>query len=68
MQEPEPWVSVDEVSKHLGIARDTVYRWIDKEALPAHRAGRLWKCKPSHVDARIQAGGAAEPDLDKEHG
>ncbi len=29
MHEQEPWVSVNEVAKHLGIAKDTVYRWIE---------------------------------------
>ena len=58
MHEQEPWVSVDEVAKHLGIAKDTVYRWIESKSLPAHRVGRLWKFKLSQVDAWIEAGGA----------
>lgn len=54
----EPWVSVDEVSGHLGVAKDTIYRWIETRDLPAHRVGRLWKFKLSEVDAWIQRGGA----------
>jgi len=46
----EPWVSVDEVAKHLGIVKDSVYRWIDHRGLPAHKIGRLWKFKLSEVD------------------
>jgi len=46
----EPWVSVDEVAKHLGIVKDSVYRWIDNRGLPAHKIGRLWKFKLSEVD------------------
>lgn len=56
MHEQKPWVSVNEVTKHLGIARDTVYRWIESKALPAHKVGRLWKFKLSQVDAWIEAG------------
>ena len=56
----EPWVSVDEVSRHLGVAKDTVYRWIESRGLPAHRLGRLWKFKLSEVDAWVQSGGADE--------
>lgn len=37
----ERWYSVDEIAVHLGVARDTVYRWIEHKALPAHRVGRL---------------------------
>ncbi|OIP29154.1 MAG: DNA-binding protein [Deltaproteobacteria bacterium CG2_30_63_29] len=63
MHEQEPWVSVDEVAKHLGIAKDTVYRWIESKSLPAHRVGRLWKFKLSQVDAWIEAGGAAVDEV-----
>jgi len=28
------WLSVDEISKYLGVSSDTVYRWIDKHAMP----------------------------------
>ena len=60
MPEQEPWVSVDVVAKHLGIARDTVYRWIDSKGLPAHRIGRLWKFKLSDIDEWVRAGGDDE--------
>lgn len=52
------WVSVDEVAKHLGVARDTVYRWIEKRGLPAHRVGRLWKFQLAEVDDWVKSGGA----------
>jgi len=38
----------------------TVYRWIDKHAMPAHRMGRLWKFKKDEVDEWVKAGGAAD--------
>jgi excisionase family DNA binding protein len=60
----EPWVSGDEIARHLGVAKDTVYRWIEGRGLPAHRMGRLWKFKISEVDEWVQRGGAA----DDEHG
>ena len=60
MSEREPWASVEDVAKHLGIARDTVYRWIDSKALPAHKIGRLWKFKLAEVDEWVRSGGATE--------
>jgi excisionase family DNA binding protein len=45
---------------HLGVARDTVYRWIDQKGLPAHRLGKLWKFKASEVDDWVRSGGADE--------
>jgi excisionase family DNA binding protein len=56
----EPWVSVDQVAQHLGVAKDTVYRWRERKGLPAHRIGRLWKFKLSEVDDWVRAGCAAE--------
>jgi len=52
------WLSVDEIGKYLGVSSDTVYRWIDKHAMPAHRIGRLWKFKKERMDAWVEAEGA----------
>jgi excisionase family DNA binding protein len=54
----EPWTSVDDIARHLGVAKDSIYRWIDRRNLPAHRIGRLWKFKISEVDEWVRAGGA----------
>jgi len=54
----EPWVAVDDVAKHLGVAKDSVYRWIETKALPAHKVGRLWKFRLSEIDGWVRAGGA----------
>ena len=53
------WLSVDEIGKYLGVSSDTVYRWIDKHNMPAHRMGRLWKFKREQVDSWVEAGGAS---------
>jgi excisionase family DNA binding protein len=55
----EPWVSVNEVAKHLDVARDSIYRWIESRGLPARKIGRLWKFKISEVDEWVRAGGSA---------
>ena len=46
----ERWSSVEEICEHLGVSRDTIYRWIADRGMPAHRIGRLWKFKLSEVD------------------
>lgn len=58
----EPWVSVDLIVEHLGVTRDSIYRWIDRKNLPAHRVGRLWKFKVSEVDEWVRAGGADDEE------
>jgi excisionase family DNA binding protein len=60
----EPWVSLEEVARHLGVAKDSIYRWIDGRGLPAHKIGRLWKFKLSEVDGWVLAGGAESRTTD----
>jgi excisionase family DNA binding protein len=62
----EPWASVEDAARHLGVAKDTVYRWIETRAMPAHRVGRLWKFKLSEVDEWVRAGNAASKDGEPE--
>ena len=50
MQEQERWLSVGEIAAHLGINRDTVYKWIDRKRMPARKVGRLWTFKASQVN------------------
>ena len=54
------WLSVDEIGDYLGIKRDTVYKWISGKGLPAHKIGRLWKCKKDEVDTWVRNGKAGE--------
>lgn len=54
----EPWVTAEDVALHLGVAKDTVYRWRERKGLPAHRVGRLWKFQLSAVDEWVRVGGA----------
>ena len=35
------WLSVDEIAEYLGIKRDTVYKWIERKKMPAHKVGSL---------------------------
>ena len=52
-------MSVDDVAAHIGVAKDSVYRWIEGKGLPAHRIGKLWKFKLSEVDEWVRADGAS---------
>lgn len=60
MHEHERWLSVEEIAVHLGVNRDTVYKWIDRKHMPAHKLGKLWKFKASEIDEWVRAGKAAE--------
>ena len=54
------WLSVDEIADYLGVAKQSIYRWIDYKYLPAHRVGKLWKFKRSEVDAWVKCGRAGK--------
>lgn len=56
----EPWVTAEQVAQHLGVVKDTVYRWRERKGLPAHKVARLWKFQLSEVDEWVRAGGADE--------
>lgn len=47
----ERLLSVDEVAAFLGVKRDTVYKLIDRNKLPALKVGRLWKFRQPEIDA-----------------
>lgn len=61
----EHWVDVEEVASHLGVGRDSIYRWIETKGFPAHRVGRLYRFKISEVDDWVQRGGTEQPDIGK---
>lgn len=60
MNTAERWVDVEETAAHLGVNKDSIYRWIETRGFPAHRAGRLFRFKLSEVDEWVKTGGGNE--------
>ncbi len=56
----ERWSSLEEIAEHLGVSKDTIYRWIAKKQMPAHKVGKLWKFKISEIDKWVTKGEAAD--------
>ncbi len=54
------WLSVEEIAEHLGVTKDSIYRWIERKGLPAHKVGKLWKFKKDEVDEWVRSGHARE--------
>ena len=48
-------MSVDDIAAHLGVKRDTVYKWINRRHMPAHKVGRLWKFRKQEVDQWVRS-------------
>ena len=62
MNEVERWQSLYEISKHLGVSKDTIRIWIKKETIPFHKIGRQYKFRISEVDAWVESGQSANAD------
>ena len=54
------WISLEEVAAYLGVKRDTIYKWIDRRNMPAHKVGRLWKFRKEEVDEWVRGGIGAD--------
>lgn len=58
----ERWMSLEEISTHLGVSKDTIRIWIKKETIPFHKIGRQYKFRVSEVDAWVESGQSANAD------
>ena len=43
MTAEERWVGMEEVAVHLGVAKDSIYRWVEKKRLPARRTHNQYR-------------------------
>lgn len=61
MSSESRWLSVEEIAAHLGVSKETIYRWLEANKIPAHRVGRLWKFQKEEVDSWVIGGHAGSP-------
>lgn len=61
-KENERWLSLDEISKHLGVSKDTIRAWIKKDTIPFHKIGRQYKFRLTEVNAWVESGESANAD------
>lgn len=54
----EPCSSAEEIAKDLGVAQDSIYRWLEAQPMPGHKVCRIWTFNVSEVDKRVRAAGA----------
>jgi excisionase family DNA binding protein len=55
----EQWVSVEQIAQHLNVKAFTIYKWLERKEMPAHKVGRLWRFRTSEVDKWVESGRAA---------
>ena len=51
------WLTVKELAEYLGISKETIYRRLKNESIPAHRVGKGWRFKASEIDEHVRSGG-----------
>lgn len=56
----EPWLLAEEITEHLGVNPDSIYKWIDRKKMPAYKLGQLGKFLTTKVDSWVRAGEAAK--------
>lgn len=53
------WLSVDEIAAYLGVKHYTIYKWIERKSMPAHKEGSLWKLNRAEIDGWVRRGVAS---------
>lgn len=50
------WSSAEKVAAHVGVDPETIYKWITRKRIRAHKLGRAWKFLVSSADAWFMVG------------
>ena len=58
--ENEKWSTIEEISEHIQVHKDTIRNWIKKGEIPARKIGKQWRFKISEVDEWIKSGNSAD--------
>lgn len=57
----DKYIGINEAAEYLGVKTVTLRNWIkNKDGIPAHRIGKLWKFKRSELDLWIESGKSAK--------
>lgn len=60
MEHAQMWLTVEQIAAHLQVSKETIYRWLDRERIPAHKVGKQWRFLASEVDEWVKRGEATE--------
>lgn len=61
-------VDVGTAAEHVGVAQDSVYRWIQRKDLPPRGVGRHWSARFGDAHRWVVAGGTADGLPDQRSG
>lgn len=59
----EQWISVVQIAQHLNVKAFTIYKWLERKQMPAHKVGRLWRFKISEINEWVRQGASVKEKL-----
>lgn len=62
----DKWLSLAELSEHLGLSKVTLYRLVAAHKIPKHRIGKLWRFRTSEIDGWVAGQGSGPKSVKKE--
>ncbi len=54
------WLSVEEIAEHLGVSKESIYRWLERGKIPSHRVGKQWRFQTDEVNEWVRRGEASD--------
>jgi len=54
-------MDVREASRYLGVSRETLYKYLTHETIPAFKLGNRWKFKKTVLDRWMESASALRP-------
>ena len=67
MQEVREVMDVREASAYLGVSRDTLYKYLSEERIPAFKLGNRWRFKKTVLDEWMAAESNAAGESVRRH-
>ncbi len=59
----ESWMTLKQIAEHLGVSKETIYRYLHRNQIPAYKVGKLWRFLPSEVDKAVRSRKLEEKDV-----
>lgn len=60
MEQNQSWLTVEQIAAHLQVSKETVYRWLERSMIPAHKVGKQWRFLTTEVNDWVLRGEAKE--------
>jgi excisionase family DNA binding protein len=60
IQTHDRWLSVQEIASHLGVSKETIYRYLESKKIPAYKVGKQWKFSISEINEWVRSGQAED--------